>query len=143
MRFTRGSVALAFVIVTLGCASSPGNDNELRAIEPKPKRNPNVITRDELLDPAITSRDALTAIRHLRPNFFSYRGPTSTNDPTAGNTQISQDFGPLRPLSDLIAMNTFTFVEVRYFTAEQAAGRFGLNANGGPVIVLVSNKDAH
>ena len=143
MRFTRSGIAVALALLTVGCASSPGNDNELRSVEPKAKKNANVITRDELLDPAITSRDALTAIRHLRPNFFTYRGPTSTNDPTAGNTQISQDYGPLRPLSDLAAMNTFTFVEVRYFTAEQAAGRFGLRANGGPVIVLVSNKDAH
>ena len=140
MRFTRRSIAVA--LLALGCASSPGNDNVLRSVEPRAKKNPNVITKDELMDPAITSRDALTAIRHLRPNFFSYRGPTSTSDPTAGNTQISQDYGPLRPLGDLMAMNTFTFVEVRYLTAEQAAGRFGLNANGGPVIVLVSNKDA-
>ena len=143
MRFTRGGAALAFALLTVGCATSPGNDNELRSVEPKPKKNPHVISREELLDPAITSRDALTAIRHLRPNFFTYRGPTSTSDPTAGNTQISQDYGPLRPLSDLVSMNTFTFVEVRYLTAEEAAGRFGLNANGGPVIVLVSNKDAH
>ena len=143
MRFTRCSVALGLALLTEGCASSPGNDNELRSVEPKAKKNPSVISREELMDPAITSRDALTAIRHLRPNFFAYRGPTSTSDPTAGNTQISQDYGPLRPLSELAAMNTFTFVEVRYFTAEQAAGRFGLRANGGPVIVLVSNKDAH
>lgn len=143
MRFPRYGVALALALITVGCASSPGNDNESRSIEPKARKNPNVITRDELLDPAITSRDALTAIRHLRPNFFSYRGPTSTSDPTAGNTQISQDYGPLRPLSDLASMNTFTFVEVRYLNAEAATGRFGLNANGGAVIVLVSNKDAH
>jgi len=143
MRFPRCGVALALALFTVGCASSPGNDNELRSMQPKARKNPNVITRDELLDPAITSRDALTAIRHLRPNFFSYRGPTSTTDPTAGNTQISQDYGPLRPLSDLASMNTFTFVEVRYLNAEAATGRFGLNANGGPVIVLVSNKDAH
>jgi hypothetical protein len=35
-----------------------------------------------------------------------------------------------------------TFIEVRFLNAEQAQGRFGLNANGGPVIVLVSNTDA-
>jgi hypothetical protein len=133
----------ALLLAASACASSQANDNELRVVEPKPKKNPNVITRDELMDPAITSRDALTAIRHLRPNFFVYRGPTTPNDPSAGATQISQDYGPLRPVSELAAMNTFTFVEVRYYTAEAAAGRFGLNANGGPVIVLVSNKDAH
>ena len=141
MRFTRCGVAL--VLFTVGCASSPRNDSELPSMEQKARKNPNVITRDELLDPAITSRDALTAIRHLRPNFFTYRGPNTFNDPTSGTTQISQDYGPLRPVRDLAAMNTFTFIEVRYLNAEEATGRFGLNANGGPVIVLVSNKDAH
>ena len=142
MRLTRVFLALMLVVAS-ACASSQANDNELRSVEPRPKKNPNVISKEELMDPAITSRDALSALRHLRPNFFTYRGPTTYNDPTAGNTQISQDYGPLRPLGDLAAMNTFTFVEVRYLTAEQATGRFGLNANGGPVIVLVSNKDAH
>lgn len=132
----------AALALTSACASSQANDNELSAVQAKPKKNPNVITRDELQDPAITSRDALTAIRHLRPNFFAYRGPTTPNDPTAGVTQISQDYGPLQPVSALASMNTFTFVEVRFLSANAAAGRFGLNANGGPVIVLVSNKDA-
>ena len=40
-------------------------------------------------------------------------------------------------------MNTFGIVEVRYLNAEQAQGRFGLNANGGPVIVLLYNKGAN
>jgi len=133
----------AFVVLLPACAKMQTPDNELRVVEPKPKKNALVITRDELMDPAITSRDALTAIRHLRPNFFAYRGPTTPNDPTAGATQISQDYGPLRPVKELATMNTFTFVEVRFLSAEAATGRFGLNANGGPVIVLVSNKDAH
>jgi hypothetical protein len=130
------------IVLSSACASSQANDNELRVVEPKPKKNPNVISREELMDPAITSRDALTAIRHLRPNFFSYRGPTTYNDPTAGATQMSQDYGPLRPLKELATMNTFTFVEVRYLDANAAQNRFGIHANGGPVIVLVSNKDA-
>lgn len=132
----------AMLVAGVGCASSQANNNELQSVQAKPKKNPNVITRDELQDPAITSRDALTAIRHLRPNFFVYRGPSTPNDPTAGVTQISQDYGPLQPVSALASMNTFTFVEVRFLNAESATARFGLNANGGPVIVLVSNKDA-
>jgi len=132
----------ALIALASACASSQANDNELRVVEPKPKKNPLVISRDELQDPAITSRDALTAIRHLRPNFFVYRGPTTYNDPSAGATQFSQDYGPLRPLKELASMNTFTFVEVRYLDANAAQNRFGINANAGPVIVLVSNKDA-
>jgi len=141
MRLTRVLVP-ALIILASACASSQANDNELRTVQPKAKKNPNVITREELMDPAITSRDALTALRHLRPNMFTYRGPTSPNDLSAGNTHISQDYGPLMPLENLAAMNTMTFIEVRFLNAEQAQGRFGLNANGGPVIVLVSNADA-
>ncbi|HKP15731.1 MAG TPA: hypothetical protein VJT85_06690 [Gemmatimonadaceae bacterium] len=141
MRLAR-FVLPALIVLSSACASSQANDNELRVVEPKPKKNPLVITRDELQDPAITSRDALTAIRHLRPNFFVYRGPTTYNDPSAGATQFSQDYGPLRPLKELASMNTFTFVEVRYLDANAAQNRFGINANAGPVIVLVSNKDA-
>ena len=143
MRLTRVLLPVLMVLSS-ACASqqAKNTDNELRVVEPKAKKNPYVITREELQDPAITSRDALTAIRHLRPNFFSYRGPSTYNDPSAGGTQFSQDYGPLQPLTELAKMNTFTFVEVRYLDANQAQNRFGINANSGPVIVLVSNKDA-
>ena len=143
MRLTR-VILPALLALGSACASSQAaNDpNELRVVTPKAKKNPNVISKDELQAPDITSRDALTAIRHLRPNFFVYHGPTTPNDPTAGVAQISENYGPLRPVQDLKAMNTFTFVEVRYYNAEAATARFGLNANGGPVIVLVSNLDA-
>ena len=142
MRVTR--VLPILIVLASACAGSQAaNDpNELRVVAPKAKKNPNVISKDELQAPEITSRDALTAIRHLRPNFFVYHGPTTPNDPTAGVAQISENYGPLRPVQDLKAMNTFTFVEVRYYNAEAATARFGLNANGGPVIVLVSNLDA-
>ena len=142
MRLTR-VVLPALIALASACASSQANsDTELRAVTPKAKKNPNVISQEELQDPAITSRDAYTAIRLLRPNFFTYRGPTTYNDPSAGATQFSTDYGPLRPLKELTTMNTFTFVEVRYLNADQAQNRFGINANAGPVIVLVSNKDA-
>ena len=132
----------ADVVLTSACASAQKNDNELRVAQPKAKKDPYVITKEELMDPAITSRDALTALRHLRPNFFTYRGPITPNQASAGETQISQDYGPLRPLGELASMNTMTFVEVRFLNADAAMGRFGLNAQGGPVIVLVSNKEA-
>ena len=143
MRFTRVVLPALFALASACASSQAKNDNnELRAVTPKAKKDPNVITQEELQDPAITSRDAYTAIRHLRPNFFTYRGPTTYNDPAAGSVQFSTDYGPLRPIKELTQMNTFTFVEVRYLNADQAQNRFGINANAGPVIVLVSNKDA-
>jgi hypothetical protein len=51
------------------------------------------------------------------------------------------DYGPLQSVQMLKGMNTMGLVEVRYLKAEEAALRFGLNANGAPVIVLLHNKN--
>lgn len=140
MRLNRILLAALFVVGS-ACARTQATDDELRIVEPKPKKMANVISKEELNDPAITSRDALTAIRLLRPHFFAYHGPTSFQGPS-GATHISFDYGPLQDLKQLAATNTFNLVEVRFLNPEAATARFGLNADGGAVIVLVSNKDA-
>jgi hypothetical protein len=103
------------------------------------ERQPNVIALEELQDPSIYSRDAYTAIRHLRPSFFTYHGPNSFQS-SAGALHLSIDYGPLQDLQQLNKMTTSGVLEVRYLNAEQAQARFGLNANGGPVIVMVYSK---
>lgn len=134
-------ITCASLLLLAGACMPRRSESDLRVVEPRAKKSYNVITQEELQDPQITSRDAYTAIRHLRPHFFTYHGPASFMT-TAGETQISYDYGPLRPVSELASTNTFSIVEVRYLNAEAAQGRFGLNANSGPVIVLLSNKDA-
>jgi len=84
--------------------------------------------------------DALKAIRYLRPTFFRPSGPQSFSNTTAGLVQFSMDFGPLRPVSELATLRTDLLYEIRYLDVSDAQTRFGLNANGGPVIVLLSNK---
>jgi hypothetical protein len=103
-------------------------------------RNPDVITREELQDPAIAGADAATSIRQLRPAYFRNRGPQSFSNASAGQVQVSQDYGPLQPVSQLAAIDTRSLVEVRYLSAVDAQTRFGINANGGPVIVLLTSK---
>lgn len=116
-------------------ADTPGGAPAPSRVE----RQANVITSEEMQDPAIYSRDAYTAIRHLRPNFFTYHGPNSFQSNSAA-IHVSMDFGPLHELNELTKMTTSGVLEVRYLNAEQAQARFGLNANGGPVIVLVYSK---
>jgi hypothetical protein len=120
---------------TIGQSGAPSGS----PVAERAKRNPNVISREELQDPTIAGGDAMTAIRQLRPAFFRNRGPQSFSNATAGQVQISQDFGPLQPLSQLSALDTRSLVEVRYLDANDAQSRFGINANGGPVIVLLSS----
>jgi hypothetical protein len=102
-------------------------------------RNSNVISREELQDPAVAANDAMTTIRQLRPAYFMTRGPLSFKNPTAGLLQISQDFGPLQKSSALSTIDTRSLVEVRYLYATDAQARFGINANGGPVLVLLTS----
>jgi hypothetical protein len=106
------------------------------------KKNPRVISEQELQDPSITSRDALTAIRHLRPACLVSRGPTGSGGGTGGggDAMVSVDYGPLQSSSYLSTITTQGLKEVRCLDSNDAQNRFGLNANGGPVVVLLYNK---
>jgi len=134
----------ALVAVTASCGGSRYPDIPGGAPAPsRIERQPYVISAEELADPSIYSRDAYTAIRHLRPSFFTYHGPNSFQQSNTGVIQISSDYGPLQSLRELAKMTTLGMLEVRYLNAEQAQARFGLNANGGPVIVLLYSKGAN
>ena len=129
--FRSGLVAL---LIVAGACSRPSTTGMI------PRGAPNVISREEMDNPIIQSMDALKAIRYLRPAFFRQAGPQSFSNTTAGGVQFSMDFGPLRPISELALMMPSLLYEVRYLDPSEAATRFGLNANGGPVIVLLNNK---
>jgi hypothetical protein len=138
---TRLCVA-ALLVLAVSCGGSSKTSTPSGAPSPsRVSRNSNVITQAELQDPVVVSKDAMSALRSLRPNFFSYRGPTGSSEPGAGEVMVSQDYGPLQSVQTLKGMNTMGLVEVRYLKSEEAALRFGLNANGAPVIVLLHNKN--
>jgi hypothetical protein len=132
VRFRNCLVAL--LLVAGACSKSPSSN------APIPRGNPNVISREEMSNPVILSMDALKAIHYLRPAFFRGTGQSSFSNPSAGLIQFSMDFGPLRPASELASLRTDLLYEIRYLDVSEAATRFGLNAAGGPVIVLLSNK---
>jgi hypothetical protein len=142
-------LAAAALILSTACASgtqsgsapSPATGEALS----RAGKDPNVISQAELQDPAIASHDAQYAIRQLRPAFFRTRGPQTmkagTDPATApGTVRITQDYGPLQPVSALAAIDTRTLVEIRYLDAVAAQARFGIAANGGPVIILLTTK---
>jgi hypothetical protein len=132
---------LAVLLVLAASCSKPAGSTASSAPSPSPTRearNPDVISRAELQDPTVAATDAMTAIRQLRPAFFRTRGPQSFSNAKAGLTQISQDFGPLQPVDNLKGIDTRSLVEVRFLNAVEAQNRFGINANGGPVIVLLT-----
>lgn len=129
----------ALLIFAASCASQSSPSASDRVA-----RNPDIISREELQDPAIASGTAQYAIQQLRPAFFRTRGTQTMRQTDAasapGNVHISQDFGPLQPVTNLTAIEVRTLVEIRYLNAVDAQSRFGINANGGPVIVLLTSK---
>jgi len=127
----------ALLAITLACATKTASHDGAPVAHRA--RNSSVISREELQDPAVASNDAMTTIRQLRPTYFTTRGPLSIKNTTAGLLQISQAFGPLQKASALGAIDTRSLVEVRYFNATDAQARFGINANGGPVLVLLTS----
>ena len=134
---------LALVLVLAASCAKSSSSTATASSAPRPSasreaRNPDVISRQELQDPTIAGTDAMTAIRQLRPAFFRTRGPQSFSNATAGQTQISQDFGPLQPVDNLKGIDARSLTEVRFLNAVEAQNRFGINANGGPVIVLLT-----
>lgn len=129
----------ALLMITASCASPSANPDTA----PRPAVRPWVISNEELQDPILRSMDTERAIRYLRPTFFRTTGPQSFSNAGAGTVQVSMDFSPPQPTSQLAsfpALALATLYEIRYLDANEAANRFGLNANGGPVIVLLSNK---
>ncbi len=125
----------ALLLAAASCARPPAPD-----AAPRPTSDPRVISAWELRDPVIASMDALRAIRRLRPAFLRQAGPLSFVNGNAGQVHYSMDYGPLRPISELVTLTTAMLVEIRYLDPNDAQNRFGINANGGPVIVLLNNK---
>jgi len=130
----RGSL-VALLLTAAACGGSAPSSSA-----PVPRADPYVITREEMQSPVILSMDAYKAIQYLRPTFLRTGGPQSFSNTAAGLVQFSHDFGPLRPVTELTTLRTDLLYEVRYLNANEATLRFGINANGGPVIVLLSNK---
>jgi hypothetical protein len=132
------------LVVGAACAQKTTSSTigSTSATEVRIRKNPDVISQQELRDPTIAGVDAMTAIRQLRPAFFRTRGPQSFVNSSAGQVQISQDYGPLQSMNSLVQVDTRSLVEVRYLNANDAQNRFGINANGGPVIVVLTSLSA-
>ncbi|MDB4883099.1 MAG: hypothetical protein JWL95_1865 [Gemmatimonadetes bacterium] len=141
MRATQRCLVALLVLAASCATASPVDGVPGGTVADQPvAKNPNVISKAELQDPIVNGMDLLRAVRQLRPGFFRPSGPQSFSNAAAGEVLMSQDFGPVQPVKNLSLFNTMDIHEVRYLGMNEAATRFGLNANGGPVIVLLSTK---
>ena len=129
------------VILTLAAACATGGATASDdGMTPSPaaarSRNSEIITAAELEDPALGDIDALAAVQRLRPSFLRNRGPVSGQNTAAGLTQISLDGAGLQSIGALRNVRANEVAEMRYFSASDAAQRFGTNAASGAVILV-------
>src|SRR5512142_1289970 len=100
-------------IVAAGCATS-GSPSAQGNTASRQRRNPNVITPDELA--TVTEGDLYSAIQRLRPNFLFARGVTSINMATGVQVFIDNN-SHLGDVNALRQINVIDVKEVQYFPA--------------------------
>jgi hypothetical protein len=132
--------AVFLLAISVSCASHQAPiDDTAPAAKPAPMKM-NLISRDELQDPRYVGGDALSTISRLRPTFLRQRPQSSYQDSGAGKVLVSVDYGPLQGTNILASVPTVSLYEVHLLSPEDAMLHFGLNANGGPVVVLLTSK---
>ena len=115
-----GALAVAFGLVTLGAACASGGGGE-RA----PRRDPNLITAEELAD--YHNLDCHDAVRRLRPRWLQSR---------AGDPTVVRDGSRLGPASEHLAqIRVGQVASIRYLSATEATMRFGTGVQGGAIVV--------
>jgi hypothetical protein len=70
-------LSLVLAIHVSACAGSAGGEASADAGAARVRRNPNVLTAEELSEPSIISLTLMDAIQRLRPNWVRARGATS------------------------------------------------------------------
>ena len=115
--------AFALLTVLAACASGTGGGG--------PRRDPNLITLEELADH--TTLSALDVVRRLRPRWLQGRGAG-----TGGSNvpQLIVDGARMGNAQDALrTLSVSDIQELRYLNASDATMRFGTNFPGGAIMV--------
>ena len=130
------TVRVLVLLVVGACASGSA------ASAPAPsslRRDPSVITQDELMDPAVGELTVYEAIQRLRPNFFSTRGTqTIANQGSgeSGKVHASIDNAGVVELDQLKRIRASGVIEIRLLSPAAAMQRFGGSSKSGAVIAV-------
>lgn len=96
-------------------------------------RDPNLITIEELEN--VGASNLLDAVHRLRPQFLRSRGVISLQDPTPPTAVVYLDGQRVGGLEFLQRMSPLGVVSVRYMSSVEASSRYGLNHEGGAILV--------
>lgn len=105
----------------------------------KPRRQPNVITAEEIAAVQLESPTAYDVIQRLRPNFLHTRGPNTFGNASGSpvpTARVVIDGTPRGELDLLRQTPTVTVREIRYLNAADASIQFGTGYSGGAILVF-------
>jgi hypothetical protein len=128
-------LAAALLVITAVPALAQDPDPK----KPKVKRQPNVISFEEieLIRPEVTN--AYEIIQRLRPNYLRGRGPSTFGNSAGAITPVPQvvvDGAPRGDLSTLRQMPAMTIREIRYLNASDASTQYGTGYDGGAILLF-------
>jgi hypothetical protein len=101
-------------------------------------RDPNVITRDEILASHATT--AYDAVNRLRPSFLQYHGQTTITGSDPGYPRVYLDHMPFGDINSLKTLDTNGILEIRFYNGADASSRFGLGNVSGAIEVISSTR---
>jgi hypothetical protein len=136
MRLTRAVLIAGAVIGAAGCASSPspGATTTAEGAGARPRRDPNVITGEELA--SRSTLNARQAIEQLRPQFLRTRGTTTLGNASVGDVIWVYVDGTR--MGDLSVLNNITVPEIReirYLSPSEATNRWGTGHVQGAILI--------
>ena len=103
---------------------------------PKLKRQPNLISFQEVEAAPLSATTALNLVEHLRPNWLRTRGPSSIMYETSGvQVYVSgMHQGGARALAG-VARNSIK--EIQHLSGTDANQRFGAGHENGAILVIL------
>lgn len=118
---------MLMLIGALACASSGGRSSSQSA-----SRTDRNVLRTADLTEAQKDLTVMQVIRQLRPHFLSGSGAMTTGN---AGLIVYQDDSRLGGASTLNEVRMREVVELRYLTASEASGRYGLGHEGGVIAI--------
>ena len=118
---------VAVALLALTACAPPGSTQRTGT------RDQNLITLDELAN--VDAATLFDAVNRLRPQFLRSRGVTSLQDPTPRTAVVYLDGQRVGHIEFLERMSPLGVFSVRYMSPVDASSRYGLDHEGGAILV--------
>ncbi len=107
---------------------------------PKIKRQPNLISVEEIDQIRSETSDAYDIVKRLRPQYLRSRGANSFGNAAGGRgpalPKLIVDGSPMGDITQLNQIPAMNVREIRYLNSGDATTQFGTGYDGGAVVVI-------